>query len=119
MVVAIASGGDRRARACYRERAGKGRVSRESGRRTRGLGGVTRRSVEDGGGSRRWKEEVASGARGGDTPLPSGRGGRRLAGRLVGWASYSAGPHRWAAGNRGKSSLSFISVFLFICSVLI
>ena len=76
MAVANASGGDRRARACYRERAGKGRVSRESGRRTRGLGGVSRRSVEDGGGSRRWKQEMESSARAGDTPLPSGRGGR-------------------------------------------
>ena len=27
------------------------------------------------GGSRRWKQEVAAGARAGDTPLPTGRGG--------------------------------------------
>ena len=42
--------------------------------------------------------------------MPTGT--RLKTGEELGWAGYSAGPHRWAAGKPGKSSLSlFIYVF--------
>ena len=70
----------RQTRSGVLQRESRGRESEmREWEKGQGARGRLRRSVEDGGGSRRWKQEVASGARAGDTPLPSGRGGRRLA----------------------------------------
>ena len=57
----------------------RARPSRERLRETRGRegrgAGVFVALGWGRGGRRRWKQEVAAGARAGDTPLPTGRGG--------------------------------------------